>query len=304
MKRILLFTLLLCGLTLADQGMTSQSHADNVGKIVFSSSEIKFRNEDPSKFITTFKLGDPIYGRMYFPQNMLNTPLYHSQGNDVLPAGGYREGEWEIRLYVDGQSQNVKFNNFAMGKVSEKAEREWTTWQVNLAPDDPKFRENNIVDPWIKIAARLKPGTHEIKLEFRAVQGQYYSKPMAVGSFQMVVDEGADFAAGVFPKDTYTGSDLASLKESMKYALVGPVAKSASEITDVSVTSDWRHGRYTDTLVEYRKIQGTVLWADTDGDGVSRYTTYSFIQTKQGNGWSNLKFNAFVNGGMEGNVKR
>jgi hypothetical protein len=302
-KLILILTIGLFALANADQGMTSPTHSDNVGKIVFSSEEIKFKNEDAGKLKTVFKLGDPIYGRMYFQQSLANTPLFHTQGGEAY-RDSHRDGSWKLLLSVDGENQGIRFGNFAQGKVDEKAEKEWTTWQINLAPDQAKLGEKNIVDAWIKVAARLKPGKHTIKLSFQATLGQYESKPMAVGSFDIVVAEGASFAAGAFPASTYQGADLTSLKERMKNALVGPVAKSASEVIDVAVTSDWNHGRYTDTLVEYRKIQGTVLWADSDGDGVNRYTTYSFIQDKQGSGWSGLRFNAFVNGGLEGNVKR
>lgn len=303
MKRLALFLLLLAATSWADQGMTSDTHASHVGQIVFSTEEIKFRNEDPSKLRTSFKLGEPIYGRLYFAKSMANTPLYHTQISDELPPNSGREGRWEVKLYVDGENQNERFGAFTDGKVSEKAEREWTSWQFNLAPERDELKEHRIVDPWIKVAAGLQPGTHTIKLEFYATQGQYRSKPMAVGSFDLVVAEGASVAAGEFPKSTYTGDDVTSVAEDMKRALVGPVAKAPGEILDVSVTSDWNYGRYTDTKGEYRKIQGTVLWADNNSDGVCRYTSYSFIQDKVGNGWSTLKFKAFVNGGPEGNYK-
>jgi hypothetical protein len=304
MKRLALFVLLLTGLVWADQGMTSATHTSHAGKIVFSTQEIKFRNEDPSKFRTSFKIGEPIFGRLYFHRSMMNTTLYHTQVSDEMkPGSGAREGRWELKVYVDGENQNLDFGGLAAGKVSEKAEKEWTSWQMNLAPDIEKLKERKITDNWIKVVAGLKPGTHTIKLEFYATQGQYRSKPMAAGSFDMIVEEGASFAAGEFPKSTYAGADLNSIREKMKSALVGPVAKSASEVKDVSVTSDWNPGRYTDTLVEYRKIQGTVLWEDENGDGVYRYTTYSFIQDKSGNGWGPLRFKAFVNGGLEGNYK-
>lgn len=303
MKKVFLF-LMLCALASADQGMTSAIHTANAGKIVFSDREIKFKKEDPSQLKSSFKLGDPIYGRLYFKQSMANTPMYHDQLGSELPPNSGRDGAWELLVYVDGVNQNMKFQNFAVGKVSERAEKDWTTWQLNLAPEQPNPDDRHITSPWVKTAARLKPGSHEIKLVFKATQGQYRTRPMAEGSFTLVIDEGASFTAGSFPKSSYNGTDLESLRDRMKSALVGPVAKSFDEIADVSVTSDWMEGYYTDTKVKYRKIQGTVLWADNDGDGVQRFTSYSFIQTRQGNGWSSLKWKAFVNGGPEGNVKK
>ena len=61
----------------------------------------------------------------------------------------------------------------------------------------------------------------------------------------------------------------------MKKVLVGPVAKGACEILDLSVTSDWACGIYRRTLNRYRKISRTVLWHDTNADKVCRYVTYT-----------------------------
>ena len=196
MKKLMLFLLLLTAAAWADQGMTSATHSANVGKIVFSTEEIKFKNEDPFKLRTSFRLGEPIYGRLYFARSMANTELYHSQLGEPLPQGDEREGYWEVKLSVDGENRNVRFGAFTEGKVSEKVEIEWTTWQFNLFPDQDSLEESRFTDPWIQVAAGLQPGTHQIEIEFYATQGQYRSKPMAQGSFTLVVGEGADVESG------------------------------------------------------------------------------------------------------------
>lgn len=105
-----------------------------------------------------------------------------------------------------------------------------------------------------------------------------------------------------FPRSTYRGPGAATLAGAMKRALLaGRVAKSAAEILRVEPMGRWQSGRYTDTKVQYKKVMGTVLWHDKDGDGVCRFVSYKFIQDRaRGGGWSPVRFKAFCNGCPEG----
>jgi len=103
-----------------------------------------------------------------------------------------------------------------------------------------------------------------------------------------------------FPEDSYSGSDLADIKEQMLKALTGPVIKSTEEVTGIAVISDWDEGIYTDSEKPYRKINGAVLFEDKDDDGVSRFTSYVFISNEVDGDWQPLKFKAFCNGCSEG----
>ena len=83
-----------------------------------------------------------------------------------------------------------------------------------------------------------------------------------------------------------------------------PVAKSPAEILKVAVTSDWKYGLYLVTRQRFRKINGTVLWHDTDGDGVCRFVTYKFVSDHAGGrNWTPLRMRAFCNGCAEGDVR-
>lgn len=303
-KRWLTILFLLLGATaIANQGMTSPTHKENVGKIVFSDQEVKFRKEDPSQLKESFQLGEPIYARAYFAQPIRSSPwVLNGQPTDL---GNLQDTDYEIRMYFDGVHQEYRFGKFfGPHGLGPKSAFEWTTFQVNLTPKEQDKGERYMREAWAKLTRKLSPGPHKVRMELWGVMGQAQTaSAMAVGEFTLNVREGSAVEAGSFPADSYSGSDLEQLKSIMRGVLVGPVAKSGSEILDVSVTSDWREGRYTDTLVRYRKIQGTVLWHDSDGDGYCRFTSYSFIQTWTGNGWGSLQFKAFVNGGPEGEVK-
>ncbi len=106
-----------------------------------------------------------------------------------------------------------------------------------------------------------------------------------------------------FPEDDFDGSGLSDLKEQMLKALLGNVIKSADEATAIAVISDWKEGVYSDTKQPYRKINGTALFADTDDDGISRFTSFVFISNKIDGDWQPLKFKAFCNGCPEGWAK-
>ncbi len=103
-----------------------------------------------------------------------------------------------------------------------------------------------------------------------------------------------------FPEDDYNKGDLADVKEQMLKALMASVIKNTDEVTGIAVISDWVEGIYTDSKQPYRKINGTVLFADSDGDDISRFTSYVFISNKVNGDWQPLKFKAFCNGCPEG----
>ncbi|MCW9013178.1 MAG: hypothetical protein OQL06_05290 [Gammaproteobacteria bacterium] len=103
-----------------------------------------------------------------------------------------------------------------------------------------------------------------------------------------------------YPSDSYSGGDLSDIKQQMLKALNPSVIKNETEVLEISVTSDWKSGIYRDTKIEYRKIQGTVLFHDKDNDGISRFMTYVFISDKTSGNWSQLKFKAFCMGCPEG----
>ena len=106
-----------------------------------------------------------------------------------------------------------------------------------------------------------------------------------------------------FPDDVYNSGDISEIKEQMLKALLGSVIKNKNEVTGLAVISDWVEGIYTDSKQPYRKINGTVLFADNDGDGISRFTSYVFISNEVDSDWQALKFKSFCNGCAEGWTK-
>jgi hypothetical protein len=268
--------------------------------MVWSTKPINIGDQDRIKTSNTFKLTDPIFGRVYLAYSLGNTPVYGSDGG--RPAENY-QFRCEMRLFIDGQEKPEKSGPFMHYRQKGKAGETWTTWQFapNPVPFDNAFKRE--ADAWRHITRGLSPGTHAVRFELWAVQGQFRSREaISVGEFSLVVGEGDRVAAGAkFPVETYSGGDLKQIRAQMKKALVGPVTKSGEQILDMAVTGDWGYGRYTDTKIRYRKIRGAVLWADTDNDKVCRYHTYTFFSDEVGGGWAPLRYRSF--GSPEGEVE-
>jgi hypothetical protein len=284
-----------------NQEPTSALHRKSVGRMVWSTRQINLTDQDTAELRDTFKLADPIFGRLYLARSLGNTPVYSSGGGQ--PAENFQFG-YEFRLFIDGKEKADKFGVFQSGNLKGKAGESWTTWQFapNPVPFDDAFKME--ADAWRRTTRDLSPGKHRVRFELWAVQGQFRSRePVSVGEFSLVLGEGDRIAAGTkFPGDTYSGGDMKQIRVQMKKALLASgVAKSADQILNIAVTGDWAYGRYTDTKVRYRKIRGAVLWADTDNDKVCRYLTYTFFSSEAGGGWAPLRYRSF--GGPEGEVE-
>ncbi len=97
---------------LPDDGVTSDSHKANMGKIVFSKTQILFQEENASTFVNSFTWGDPIYGRFYWDEGLNNA--YQSEGFDST-NGFYVLVEMQANgspfysYYVDRKGRNTTF---------------------------------------------------------------------------------------------------------------------------------------------------------------------------------------------------
>ena len=285
-----------------DQGFTSSVHKKHAKKIVWSKSEVSFRNQESNVLESRFNLTDPIFGRVYLEKSIRNTPVYSSVSSEPLEN---HRNSFEWKLYIDDKDAGGSFGVFYEGYYNDDMGKTWTTWQFSphlLKPENAD--EKKIVSAWEKAVRGLAAGEHDIRFELWGVQGQQRSaEPMAVGSFVLVVSKGERIGTvSKFPKATYSGNDALQLGNQLKNALVQKGIAQSSEIKKLAITSDWAYNQYTDTKKEYRKISATVLFTDKDNDGICRFVTYNFISDKTGNGWSIPRFHSFCNGCPEGDI--
>lgn len=300
--RILSLAILSTNIAFADQGVTSPVHGKHIGEIVWSKKPIDFSSPNESSFQKTFNAGDPIYGRVYQEKAINNYMAYNNGSSSPIREGGY-----EIRAIINGKPVTSSFGVFLDGKISGKKGSDWTTWRFSPYPENPdQGLEQDIASKWMKAVRGLSAGNHKIRFEAWGTQGQFKTKqPMAAGEFTLVIAAGEKISSTTkFPDDSYSGSDKNSLKQKMKQALVGPVAKNANEVTKIAIASEWKQGVYKKQIprMEYRKITGIALWRDTNNDQLCRFVSYNFIQDKTSSGWSPLRFQGFCNGCNEGEV--
>lgn len=166
-----------------DQGMTSDIHKENIGKIVFASAEIEKGKEDADGFKKSFQLGAPIYARVYLARSLYNEAI--ATTGDGFDATGF-----ELRASIDGDEVN---------KHTGKMESEWTTYKFVIVrgADDTKPWDESA---WFaeKVLPKLTdPGAHQVKLELWPKKSDkvYGTKPVATGSFKLVA--GDDVAKAV-----------------------------------------------------------------------------------------------------------
>ncbi len=286
-----------------ERPLTSRLSKKYKGRMVWSKRIISFTEQDTIPLTTTFKLSDPIFGRIYFNHSLANTPVY-SKSNMNKPEENTSYG-YIFKLFIDGQEKADSFGVFLTGNFNQDQGETWATYQFapNPIPFDKDFSREAAA--WRRATQGLSPGSHAIRFELWGVQGQFQSKePVAVGEFSLVVAAGDRVAPGLtFPHDSYNGSNIEAVRRSMAKALVGPVAKNRNEVLKVAVTGNWKEGVYSDTKNRYRKISGTVLWYDKNNDSVCRFTTYNFISNHAGGtNWTPLRFNSFCNGCPEGDT--
>ncbi len=133
---------------------------------------------------------------------------------------------------------------------------------------------------------------------------QQMAKASADADSKAAAERKANRILVTMPRSDYKGGGAGTLARQMKSAMVkSAAAKSSKEILKLVPMGRWQDGRYGDTRVQYRKINGMVLWYDKDNDGVCRFTTYKFVKDKKGSGYGPLRFQAFCNGCAEGWTK-
>lgn len=283
-----------------NQAPSGKLHAANPGRMVWANQEISMGSQDNIRTRDTFKLTDPVFGRVFLHQSLGNTPVYSSGGGS--PSENY-QFRFEFRLFIDGKEVADKFGVFKSSKLNGKAGESWTTWQFapNPVPFDDAFKAE--ADAWRKVTRGLQPGKHQIRFELWGTQGQFRTlEPVSVGEFTLIVEAGERIAAGTsFPGDVRSSGDTNDIRTDMRKAVI---ASGAENPLKIAVTSDWQQGVYSDSKRRYRTISGAMLWNDKDGDGVCRFTTYNFVANHLGgNNWSPLKFKSFCLSCPEGDVE-
>ncbi|HYG50197.1 MAG TPA: hypothetical protein VD905_04800 [Flavobacteriales bacterium] len=139
-----------------DDGITTEIHKANVGKIVFAQNTIPRESNDKSALKSDFtNFSNGIYARMYMKQSVRNFLAENGNGKDVGTTG------YAIEIWVDGK----KIMNVTDKLDGEDANKR-TNWQIVLAPNkkEDEFANEYITGEFAYCMSTLADGKHEIKL--------------------------------------------------------------------------------------------------------------------------------------------
>jgi len=140
-----------------NQEITSETHRNNIGKILWAKERIQFKNQDGISYISEFNQGDAIYGRGYLEDCLYNLSI-DAGNNDCLNPNN----EFELRLLVNSGSFGKLYENYF-------PDQDWTTFQVTLALSDGDREDRinkGITAKWATVVNKLAIGKYDITIEF------------------------------------------------------------------------------------------------------------------------------------------
>jgi hypothetical protein len=280
MRRVVTCCLLLVAaatspaLAVADQGMTSELHRKNIGRIVWAKERIRMDAQDRIPLASGFQFGEPIYGRAFFPKSIVTIGEEKSCPNS--------RAEFRLRLYVDGVDKGLINRHYMEGK-------DWTTIQVTLklTPGDEGDTGNvGVPDNFAEIVETMAPGLHKIRVEFIGQAGdRTCSLKLAEGEFTFQKSDQPVQTTAAGQKLPPALMKNSALESSMIQAVKDRGWKNEEPVKVVILERDWRMIRNPFGTITHREINTHVVLRKF-ADRSIRANDISFRQeARPGNAW-------------------
>jgi hypothetical protein len=259
-----------------DDGMTTEIHKNNVGKIVFSNEKMGKTFDDASKVKTSFSnLSGGIYSRMYLKESMRNFLAEYGQGKDVADT------RYSLYFYVDGATEYACFED---SKLSQTESHSLTNWLIVFAPlNDEDFKYDvECVNRFAYVISELEPGKHTIKVIAKSqTDGDPASaKEIATGEFEITITA-ADRDA--FVKKYGLQMPAKGLLEKDAKLLADVKIVSGKEAIDVRCPNVWEERKDAWGVVTHRVT--LVAYSYKDEKGRCAQNTFMIKQPKTASGW-------------------
>lgn len=261
-----------------NQGITSETHRNNIGKILWAKERIQFKNQDGISYATEFNQGDAIYGRGYLEDCLYNLSI-DSGNNDCLNPNN----EFELRLLVNGEGFGKLYENYF-------PDQDWTTFQVTLALSDGDREDRinkGISAKWATVANKLAIGKYDITIEFWGGKPGCELIKYAEGSFVFNKTSG-ESVSGSGEKVPPHKMLNPKLSKEMIEEVKAEGWKNESPIYVVIIEPDWRIIRDAWGKITAREINTFVILKDNDGN--CRANDISFRQFYNGKKYGNTRF--------------
>jgi hypothetical protein len=261
-----------------EQGITSETHRINSGKIVWAKQRIKFDNQDNIKYSDAYDGGDAIYGRGYLEHCLYNYTIDLGNDNCLNP-----ESLYELKVKVNDEPA-FSFHNGSFPN------QEWTTFQINLAltsGDSEDGLNQGVTSKWAAIANKLPKGTHRILFEFWAGRTGCELKKYAEGSFtyNKLSDSKLKGSGPEVPQPSMINQKL---EKEMLEAVRNQGWKDDVPIDVVILESDWRIIRDGWGNITDREINTFVIIKNKKGE--CNATDISFRQPYNGKSYGKTQF--------------
>jgi hypothetical protein len=263
---------------ITDQGITSTTHGNNIGKILWANQRIKFDLQDNITYSSEFKIGQPIYGRGYLAKCLYNATVEAGDDNCLNP-----ENEYQLRVLVDGKDMGILNTNFFPSQ-------EWTTFQISLvlSPGDSEDGINlGLTAKWAALVNEMEAGKHIVAIEFWGGKNGCDKKKFAEGTFTLDKTSNAKIKgnSAEVPKAKMNN---AKLEKEMISAVKNQGWSNESPIDVVIIETDWRIIRDDFGNITDREINTFVILKDNNGN--CRANDISFRQPYSGKSYGATQF--------------
>jgi hypothetical protein len=261
-----------------DQGLTSEAHRNNIGKIVWADRRIAFNKQDEITFLNEFNSGMPLYGRGYLPKCLYNLSI--DEGNDKCLNP---ENEYELRIIADGADKGL-FHSFYFPN------QDFTTFQISLSlstGDSEDEINQGVTAKWANFVNGLDKGKHEIIIEFYGGKKGCDQKKYSEGKFWInkTIDSKIKGAGPEVPKSLMTNKKL---ENEMVEAVKNQGWSNEYPIDFVIIESDWRIIRDGFGNITCREINTYGILKDRNGN--CRANDISFRQPYKGKNYGKTEF--------------
>ncbi len=264
-----------------DEGIKSDLHKKNVGRIVFAKKRVD-ANGGSDQLSTQFNLGDNIYGRAFMTTSMVNYKTFLAGFPD---ANKNSEGRFMVKVFIDDQKDGqMLLQNTLSGEMENK-----TTFTIPINGAGEDAESNN--EDFFKTLNALPDGMHNVRVE--AWGGMDYSAvtkvPVATGEFTLIKKPGVQTKLGRNFNNVQTKMNNPDL-EAKALAKMNSHAKEngwKETFTKIKITDeDWSiiHNQLTGAIL-YRAISIMALakWPD----GHCTIQDFTITQDYNGAGYQN-----------------
>mgnify|MGYP000459956422 CR=1 FL=1 len=267
--------------SISDQGMTSNTHKENIGKILWSSKRIQFNAQDNIQYINKFKVGESIYGRGYLPKCLYNLSI-DDGNNDCLNPNN----EYEIRIVCDDIDLGILKSGYF-------PDQDWTTFQVTLSlsqGDSEDGINKGVTSKWAQFVNEMNHGEHQIQIQFWGGKSGCERKKYAEGSFILIKDSGSK-VKGQSEELPNPKMKNAKLEKEMIEAVKKQGWKNEHPIGVIILENDWRIIKDALGNIIAKEINTFIILKDNNGN--CRANDISFRQTYKGHSYGPTEFYGF-----------